>query len=312
MTTLPRAGTSLRNRGWRQVLADYQLYLMILPGIAAVFIFSYMPMYGLVLAFKEYKPKLGIMGSPWIGWDNFTRFFSKPEAGYTIWNTFVIGACNLLIGFPVPIILSLLLNELRNKKYKRTVQSVLYLPHFVSWVVIYSLLFSLFSTTAGIINRVIVSLGGQALNLLSDPAKFKGMVYMTSVWKSAGWGTIVYMAAIAGVDQEMYEASYLDGANRFQQCLHITLPAIRFAVTTMLILNVGSIMGSNFDQLMNLRSDTTMRVSQVIDTFIFDMGVTKMQYGLSTAVGLFQQLINCVMLFSANAIVKRMSGEGFF
>jgi putative aldouronate transport system permease protein len=138
------------------------------------------------------------------------------------------------------------------------------------------------------------------------------MVYATSVWKGAGWGTIIYMAAISGVDQEMYEAAYLDGANRFQQCLHVTLPAILFSITTLLILDVGSILGSNFDQLMNLRTDPTMRISQVIDTYVYDIGVTKMQYGLSTAVGMFQQVINCALLFTSNAVVKRLSGEGFF
>ena len=301
-----------RRRTWRAILADRQLYLMILPGLLFVFVFSYMPMYGLVLAFKTFKPKLGILGSPWCGWENFQRFFFKSDAGYTIFNTLQIGFCNLLIGFPVPILLSLLLNELHRKAFKRTVQSILYLPHFVSWVVIFSLLYSLFSTTAGIINRMIVGMGGSAVNLLSDPAKFKGLVYLTSIWKGAGWGTIIYMAAIAGVDPQMYEAATIDGANRFQQCLHVTLPAIAFSITTMLILNAGSVLGANFDQIMNLRTDPTMRVSQIIDTYVYDMGVSKGQYGLSTAIGLFQQVINCFLLFLSNAFVKRLNGEGFF
>ncbi|HML45929.1 MAG TPA: ABC transporter permease subunit [Clostridia bacterium] len=299
-------------RTWRAILADRQLYLMILPGILFVFVFAYMPMYGLVLAFKTFKPKLGILGSPWCGWENFERFFFKTDAGYTIFNTLQIGFCNLLIGFPVPILLSLLLNELHKKTFKRSIQSILYLPHFVSWVVIFSLLYSLFSTTAGIINRMIVSFGGSALNVLSDPSKFKGLVYLTSIWKGAGWGTIIYMAAIAGVDPQMYEAATIDGANRFQQCLHVTLPAIAFSITTMLILNAGSVLGANFDQIMNLRTDPTMRVSQIIDTYVYDMGVTKGQYGMSTAIGLFQQIINSFLLFLSNTFVKRLNGEGFF
>lgn len=285
---------------------------MILPGLLFVFVFAYMPMYGLVLAFKTFKPKLGILGSPWCGWENFERFFFKTDAGYTIFNTLQIGFCNLLIGFPVPILLSLLLNELQKKVFKRSIQSILYLPHFVSWVVIFSLLYSLFSTTAGIINRMVVSLGGSAINVLSDPNKFKGLVYLTSIWKGAGWGTIIYMAAIAGVDPQMYEAATIDGANRLQQCLHVTLPAIAFSITTMLILNAGSVLGANFDQIMNLRTDPTMRVSQIIDTYVYDMGVTKGQYGMSTAIGLFQQVINCFLLFLSNTFVKRLNGEGFF
>lgn len=296
----------------KDMLRDKYLYLLIAPGIILVFCFSYLPMYGLVLAFKDFKAKLGIVFSPWVGWENFEWFFSKSIASEVIINTVRIGVSNLLICFPVPILLALLMNELNNKRFRRTVQSVLYLPHFVSWVIIYSLLYSLFSVTSGLVNKLVVSLGGSAFNLLSDPNKFRGMVYATNVWKEAGWGTIIYMAAIAGIDQEMYEAAYLDGANKFQQCLSITLPSIAFAITTLLILNVGSVLGANFDQLMNLRKDPTMDVSRVIDTYVYDMGVSKGKFGVSTAVGLFQQLVNCALLFSSNFAVKKMTGEGFF
>ena len=286
---------------------DKYLYLLILPGILVVFVFSYMPMYGIVLAFKDYKIKSGIMYSPWCGFENFTRFFGRSIAGSVIGNTLFIGITQLLITFPIPIILALLLNELKSTRYRKLVQTVIYLPHFVSWVIMYSLLFSLFSITSGLINKLLISLG------LSNPSMFYPMLYGTSIWKEAGWGTIIYMAAIAGVDQEMYEAAYLDGANRFQQCVHITLPAIAFSVTTMLILNVGSVMGANFDQIMNLRTEATKTtVAQVIDTYVYDMGVSKGEYDLSTAIGLFQQIVNCILLFASNFIVKKMSGEGFF
>lgn len=292
---------------------DKYQYLLILPGIIVVFIFSYMPMYGIVLAFKDYKIKSGIMFSAWCGMENFTRFFGRSIAGNVIGNTLFIGVTQLLITFPVPIILALLLNELKSNKYRRLVQTVIYLPHFISWVIMYSLLFSLFSITSGIVNKLMISLGLSPINLLSNPNMFYGMLYSTSIWKEAGWGTIIYMAAIAGVDQEMYEAAYLDGANRLQQCIHITLPAIAFSVTTMLILNVGSVMGANFDQIMNLRTEATKTtVAQVIDTYVYDMGVSKGEYDLSTAIGLFQQVINCILLFASNFIVKKMSGEGFF
>lgn len=292
---------------------DKYRYLLILPGIISVFVFSYMPMYGIVLAFKEYKIKSGILFSSWIGLENFTRFFKRSIAANVVGNTLFIGVTQLLITFPVPIILALLLNELKSNKYRRCVQSVIYLPHFVSWVIMYSLLFSLFSVTSGLVNKILMSLGAPAFNLLSDPDNFYGMLYVTSIWKEAGWGTIIYMAAIAGVDQEMYEAAYLDGANRFQQCVYITLPSIAFSITTMLILNVGSVMGANFDQIMNLRTTATQNsVAQVIDTYVYDMGVSKGQYDLSTAIGLFQQVVNCILLFASNFAVKRMSGEGFF
>ncbi len=297
----------------RKLLRDRYRYMLIIPGLIVVFVFSYMPMYGIVLGFKNYKIKSGILFSQWVGLYNFERFFKSPVAGQVIWNTFYIGITQLLITFPVPILLALLMNELRSTAYRRTIQTIIYLPHFISWVIMYSLMFSLFSVTSGLVNKLLISLGSTPINLLSDPTRFYGMLYVTSIWKEAGWGTIIYMAAIAGVDQEMYEAAYLDGANRFQQCVHITLPSIAFSITTMLILNVGSIMGANFDQIMNLRSAaTSSTVAQVIDTYVYDMGVGKGQYDLSTAIGLFQQIVNCIMLFLSNFIVKRMSGEGFF
>ena len=297
----------------RDIWKDRYRYSLILPGLIVVFVFSYMPMYGIVLGFKDYKIKSGIMFSEWVGTYHFDRFFRSPVAGQTIWNTFFIGVTQLLITFPVPIILALLMNELRSTGYRRTIQTIIYLPHFISWVIMYSLLFSLFSITSGLVNKLLMSLGYPAVNLLSDPGRFYGLLYGTSIWKEAGWGTIIYMAAIAGVDQEMYEAAYLDGANRWQQCIHITLPSIAFSITTMLILNVGSVMGANFDQIMNLRTAATQTtVAQVIDTYVYDMGVGKGQYDLSTAIGLFQQIVNCALLFVSNYVVKRMSGEGFF
>lgn len=297
----------------RDLNRDKYLYLLILPGILVVFIFSYMPMYGIILAFKDYKIKSGIMFSSWCGLEHFNRFFGRAIAGSIIGNTLFIGITQLLITFPIPIILALLLNELKSTRYRKVVQTIIYLPHFVSWVIMYSLLFSLFSITSGLVNKLLMSLGLSSINMLSDPNMFYGMLYGTSIWKEAGWGTIIYMAAIAGVDQEMYEAAYLDGANRFQQCIHITLPAIAFSVTTMLILNVGSVMGANFDQIMNLRTEATKTtVAQVIDTYVYDMGVSKGEYDLSTAIGLFQQVVNCILLFASNFVVKKMSGEGFF
>lgn len=292
---------------------DKARYLLILPGILLVFVFNYIPMYGIVLAFKDYKIKSGIMFSEWCGLENFTRFFGRSVAGNVILNTLFIGVTQLIITFPIPIILALLLNELRSKKFRSAIQSTIYLPHFVSWIIMYSLVFSLFSVTGGMVNKLLISMELPTINLLSDPDMFYGMLYGTSIWKEAGWGTIIYMAAIAGVDEEMHEAAYLDGANRFQRCIYITLPSIAFVITTMLILNVGSVMGANFDQIMNLRTDATANtVAQVIDTYVYDMGVEKGQYDLATAIGLFQQGVNCILLFASNFVVKKMSGEGFF
>lgn len=196
-------------------------YLMILPGLIFVFVFSYMPMYGIVLAFKTYKVKSGILFSAWCGMENFTRFFSRDIAWDVIGNTLFIGVTQLIITFPIPIILALLLNELHHKKFKKTVQSIIYLPHFVSWIIMYSLMFSLFSITGGAVNKLLISMGLNPVNLMSNPDSFYGMLYGTSIWKEAGWGTIIYIAAITGVDAELYEAARMDGANRLQQCFYI-------------------------------------------------------------------------------------------
>lgn len=308
---VPRQKTKMQKL-WKDILSDKYLYFMIIPGIIVVFIFSYMPMYGLQLAFKQYTPRLGIEASPWVGFAHFEKLFSLPDSQYVIWNTIKISFMNMLIGFPAPIILSLLLNELRGKKFKRGVQSVLYLPNFISWVVVSGLLYSFFSTTVGMVNKIIVSMGGAAVNVLADPDKFHMLVYTTNVWKGVGWGTIIYMAAIAGIDVALYEAADLDGANRFQKIIHITLPAISFSIVTMLILNSGSLMSGNFDQIMNLRSDATTRISQIIDTYVYDMGVTKLRYDFATAVGLFQQIINCFLLFITNWVAGKLGGSSIF
>jgi putative aldouronate transport system permease protein len=297
---------------WKDIVADRYLYFMMIPGLLSVIIFSYVPMYGLVLAFKDFKIAKGVWGSSWIGLYHFKYLFTRPDATYIIFNTLRISVINLLINFPIPIILALLLNELKNLVFRRTVQSILYLPHFISWVVISGLLYGFFSTSVGLVNKIIVELGGQAINVVANPDNFRLVLYLTNAWKGAGWGTIIYLAAIVGIDQEMYEAAEIDGANRFQQMLKITLPAIQYSIIVLLVLNVGSIMGANFDQIMNLRSDPTIQVSQVIDTYVFDMGVSKLRYDFATAVGMFQQVINCILLVVTNKIAKKISGESFF
>ena len=297
----------------KSIWTNWRLYVMCLPAVVYLLLFNYKPMYGIIIAFKNYSMRKGIMGSPWIGFANFQRLFSSYWFPIILKNTLTLSLLSLVLGFPIPIILALLLNELHNKKFKKSVQSVIYLPHFVSWIIMYSLMFSLFSITGGAVNKLLISMGLNPINLMSNPDSFYGMLYGTSIWKEAGWGTIIYIAAITGVDAELYEAARMDGANRLQQCFYITLPCIAFSITTMLILNVGSVMGANFDQIMNLRTDATATtVAQVIDTYVYDMGVSKGQYDLSTAIGLFQQAVNCILVFGSNFVVKNMSGEGFF
>ncbi|MDR0561492.1 MAG: ABC transporter permease subunit [Spirochaetaceae bacterium] len=270
-----------------------------------------MPMYGLQIAFKDFKIRDGILGSSFVGLKHFARLFTHPDGRQVIINTLIISINTLIWTFPAPVILSLLLNELNGKVFKRTVQSILYLPHFISWAVINGLMFGFFSITSGMVNKVLVSLGLPAVNFLSNPATFRQLLYLTSIWKGAGWGTIIYMAAISGIDPTLYEAAIIDGAGRIRRMLSITLPMISFTIVTLLILNVGNVMSSNFDQIYNLISPAVYSVGQTIDVFVYEQGINKMNYSFTTAIGLFQQVINFMLLLATNKIVRMMGSEGF-
>ena len=259
----------------------------------------------------QYKFNLGVWGSPWIGFDNFTMLFKHPEFLRSFQNTIIISFNMLLWGFPAPILLALLLNELRGERFKRISQSVLYLPHFLSWVIMTGIIFSLFSASLGVVNKALVSAGLSPWSVIGNPATFRPMLYISSIWKSTGYGTIIFMAAITGIDPALYEAAYVDGANRFKQCIYITLPSLKYAIITLLILRAGGMMNSNFEQIINLLGITTRPVGEVIDTLVYRMGVVEGRYDFATAVELFKQVINCALLFFTNWVVERMGEEGF-
>jgi putative aldouronate transport system permease protein len=289
------------------------LYLMILPGIAAYVIFTYLPMYGIVLAFKTYKVRLGITGSPWVGLANFVDAFRDDMFWRAFRNTLVISVGKTLIGFPAPIILAILLNELRNERFKRVSQSLLYLPHFLSWVIIAGLIFSLFSASSGAVSKLIVGVfGGKPLAILGNPRYFLWLVYLSDIWQGAGWGTIIFLAALSGINPELYESAYMDGAGRLRMIWSITLPSMSYAITVMLILSVGYLMEAGFQQVFNLYSPSVYSVGDIIDTYVYRLGIKSARYELSTAVGLFQSVINCGLLLATNKIVKLLGGEGIF
>ena len=285
--------------------------MLILPGILLVILFSYLPLYGIQLAFKTFMYNKGIWDSPWIGLGHFTLLFRNPEFKRVIFNTIWISFWNLVWGFPLTIVLALLLNELVNRKFKRVVQSILYLPHFISWIIITGIIFSMFSVTNGAVNKALAAAGLDPIVILGNPVAFRPMLYLSSIWKNIGWGTIIYMATIAGIDQELYAAAVIDGANRYKQCIHITLPSMKYAIVILLILSAGGMMNSNFDQIFNLQSPTTRNVGDVIDTYVYRMGIVNARYDFATAVGLFKQVINCGLLFLTNGIVKLLGEEGF-
>ena len=295
----------------RRLWADRWLYIMMIPGLVVVFVFAYMPMYGVQIAFRNFTLRGGITGSEWVGLAHFRRLIEHPVARQSIVNTIIISFNQLVWQFPAPIILALLLNELRHRRFKRGVQSILYLPHFISWVVISGLLMGFFSMTSGMVNVCLMEIGRDPINFLSNPDTFRRLLYLTAIWRGAGWGTIIYMAAIAGIDPQLYEAADMDGAGRFRRMWSITLPSMSFTIVTLFILNVGGIMSSNFDQIMNLIHGPTWGVGQTIDIFVFEQGVNQMNYSFTTAVGLFQQVINFALLLIANRTAKFMGGEGF-
>ena len=249
------------------------LYLMLLPGLLYFIMFRYVPMAGLVIAFKNYSPFQGIWGSPWVGFDNFKQFFSNQDFLILLRNTLGISLTQLVLYFPAPIILSLLLNEIRHSWYKRLVQTFIYIPHFVSWVIVASLSYQLFNTNDGLINMLIKMMGGSAIPILSSAKHFWGLI----IWKETGYGTIIYLAALAGVDQEMYEAARVDGAGRWQMMWHITLPAIKSTVIIMLILRVGSILNTGYEQIFLMRNDLNVAYAEVFDTFIYTRGIQNAQ-----------------------------------
>jgi putative aldouronate transport system permease protein len=269
-------------------------------------------MNGVVLAFKKFNARLGIWGSPSVGWDNFARIFRTPDALTAIKNTFEINLSRLVFQFPAAIILALLLNEMRGTRVKRIYQTVYTFPHFLSWVVVSSIL-SNFLASGGLVNSIIAGMGGSRINFLADTALFRPLLYLTHNWKEMGWDSIIYMAAIAAIDPTLYEAATVDGAGRMQQVFNVTLPSIRSTIVILFILQVGRIMNAGFEQIFYMQNAAVMKVSDVLDTYIYSITFKATpNYGFSAAVGLFKSVINLVMLLVAHFTVKKVSGSGLF
>jgi len=289
------------------------VYLLMLPGVLSVLIFHYGPFYGIQLAFKNFNFGLGIWGSPWNGLDNFRLMFDNPMFMQAFRNTIIISFGRLVTGFPIPIILVLLLNELRNRKFKMFSQTILFIPHFISWVVVAGLIFNIFNATTGLYGHIWRTLfDTTAPSILTDPALFRGQIYLSSIWKSAGWGMVIYLAAIAGIDPGLYESAQLDGASRFQRAIYITIPMLSFAISLNLILNLGSVMDAGFEQIINLYSVGVYSTGDIIDTFVFRFGIVHGRFDSAAAVGLFKSVINCILLIVANRASARLSGFALF
>lgn len=292
---------------WKRMLQNWELYIFIAPAFFFFLIFSYGPMYGIQIAFKNFIPTMGITGSPWVGFDHFIRFFDSYYFWDLMWNTLSISLYELAVGFPIPIILALAFNEMRNGVFKKWAQTVTYAPHFISVVVMAGMIITFLSPSSGIVVNLIEGLGFNAPEFLTDPRWFKTMYVFSGVWQSAGWGTIIYLAALSGVDPGLHEAAVIDGASRFQRVRHINIPVLIPTMTILLILNIGSLLGVGFEKILLLQNPLNMEASDVISTFVYRSGLVDAQYSFSTAIGLFNSVINAILLIVVNQIVRRTS-----
>lgn len=310
MRNAPAAGPRKKSV-FSRLAKDYQLYLLVLPALIWYVLFAYVPMYGVQIAFKDYSGALGILGSPWVGIKHFRSFFRSYYAWTLIKNTVVLSLYSMAAGFPIPIILSLMLNEVKSPGRKKFAQTVLYAPHFISLVVLVGML-NLFFSAKGPIDTLRMAMGLESVNYLTSPGAFRHLYVWSGVWQEAGWGCVIYLAALSGVDPGLHEAAMIDGASRFQRIWHINLPCLLPTATILLIMNAGSVLSVGFDKAFLMQNDLNMKTSNVISTYIYNRGLVKQDYSFSTAVGLMNNLINFFMVLLVNKIAKALSDTSLF
>lgn len=297
---------------WRDLWRNRAIYIIILPGLIWLFVFAYMPMGGLSLAFKTFNARQGIWGSPWAGFTNFEYLFRDPAFFAAVVRTLWINIGKLLVTFPVPIILALIFNEVRAKRYSKVVQTIFTFPNFLSWIIISGIMINVLSNN-GVVNNILGLFGAEPINFLGSEKLFVPMLYLSEIWKSAGWSAIIYIAAISGIDQEQYEAAQIDGASRLQRLRHITFPCILPTIMVMFILASGNLMTAGFDQIFNLANAATKDVAEVLDIYIYRVTFqSATDFSFSTAVSLFRSIVNMVLLLLADWGSKRLGGAGLF
>ena len=309
LTTIAKRNNVFRKFGGKVWRSKY-LILMIIPAIVFYIVFCYVPMYGILMAFKDFGPKLGIWDSPWNGVENFIRVFEEPKFWLAFRNTLIIGSVKIVISFLGAVLIALLLNELRMMKTKKTIQTIVTFPHFLSWVVVSGFIFSLFSYN-GVVNSIIELMGGGRTNFLADTKFFFGMVFASDVWKEAGWGSIIYLATMAGIPQDQYEAADIDGATRLQKIWHITLPGIKPTAILLLIMSVGGVLSAGFDQILNLGNPLIREDVNIIDTYIYYHAIVGSDSaGVGTAIGLFKSVISFGLVITVDRIAKACGERG--
>ncbi len=306
------AGIGRTHAYFRRMGKYWQVYVLMLPGILFYIVFKLLPVWGLGTAFVNFSIGKGLLASKFVGLKHFADFLGSPHFPRLLRNTLVISSMDLFLAFPIPILLSLLLNELKHEKFKRLTQSVIYMPHFLSWVVIASLTFFLFSTDVGIVNKFIVMLGGKANPLLTRQETFWWVLLGQSIWKEMGWGTIIYLAAISQVDQTLYEAAIVDGATRFQQVLHVTIPSIMPTLIVMFLMKLGKMMNVSFEQVWMMTNDMVRNVAETFETYSFRVGVQMGNYSIGTTVGLFKSMIGLLLVIGSNWLIKKTGHDGIY
>ncbi|MCM3496797.1 ABC transporter permease [Paenibacillus lactis] len=302
-------GKRIRARMWK----DRYLYLLLLPGLLYFIVYRYVPMLGITIAFKDYSPFMGIVDSPWTGLDNFRRIFESSEVVQVIWNTLIISFLQIIFAFPAPIILAIMLNEVANPLLKRVMQSVVYMPHFLSWVVVVGIV-TIFFRNEGLVNDLLREAFGaqQTIGFLTEPQYFRPFLILEVIWKEAGWGTIIFLAALSGVNPALYEAAVMDGASRFRQIWHITLPAIRSTIIIMLIIRLGDVLEVGFEQVFLQLNAFNMHIGNTLDTYVYFKGIQQSDYSFSTAVGVFKGLVGLILVMGANKLSKRFGEQGVY
>ena len=291
---------------------NWRLYVMCLPAVLFFLLFAYKPMYGVLIAFKKYNMRVGIIGSPWIGFDNFQRLFSSYWFPIILKNTLTLSILSLLLGFPLPIILALLLNEVSNGRFRKTFQTISYAPHFISTVVMCGMLTLFLNPSSGVINIIITKLGGDAINFLQEPQNFKWIYVISGIWQEIGWGSIIYFATLSGVDKSLLEAADIDGANRLQKIWYINIPVLVPTIVVLLILQCGSLLSVGYEKVYLLQNSTNLSASEVISTYVYKVGLEQADFAFGTAADLFNSIVNTIVLVSANFIAKRTTDQGLF
>ncbi|TLS52124.1 sugar ABC transporter permease [Paenibacillus antri] len=295
-----------------KTLRNLDLYVMLTPGILFFLIFSYFPMVWIFIAFQDFKIGQGLAGSAFVGFKHFAALFQDEYFYVILRNTVLISSLKLLFGFPVPIVLALAMNEIRQRFVLRTIQSVIYLPHFLSWAVVATLMISIFSFDNGILNDFLKMLGFEPIAFLSDASSFRTMLVLSDIWKGAGWGTILYLAALTGIDQHLYEAARIDGASKLRQMWHISLPGIQTTMTLLLILSMGSLVTGDFEQILLMYSPAVYNVADVIQTYVYRIGLGQLRLSYTTAVGLFQSVVSFLLVYLANRTARKLGGDSIW